>query len=168
MDNVIRGRVLKFGDNVNTDVIAPGRWKREGLDVLRLHTMEAIRPEFYKDAHPGDIIVAANNFGCGSHRDEATTIMKKLGISAIVSDTAARLYFRNCIAYGIPIFTSNGVSKIFEEGDELKITIGSDEVVIENTGTGVRAVAPPIPEVMLGVLEAGGVFPLLKKRLELP
>ena len=165
MENIIKGRVLKFGDNVNTDVIAPGRWKREGLDVLRLHTMEAIRTDFYKDVEPGNIIVGGNNFGCGSHRDEATTIMNKLGISAIVCDSLARLYFRNCIAYGIPVFSASGISKMVEEGQELKIMMGEEKVVIENTATGEQVTAPPIPETMIGVLKAGGVFPLLKQRL---
>ena len=161
----IKGRVIKLGDNVNTDVMAPGRWKREGLDVLRLHTMEAIRSEFYKDVQPGDIIVAGNNFGCGSHREEATTIMKKLGISAIVADTVSRLYFRNGIAYGIPIFGAPGVSQIAEEGDFITIAISEEVVSICNDKTGKKVSAPPIPETMIRVLNAGGIFPLLKQTL---
>lgn len=166
MAMVIKGRVLKFGDNVNTDVMAPGRWKREGLDVLRLHTMEAIRKDFYKDVQPNDIIIGGNNFGCGSHREEATTIMLKLGISAVVAESVARLYFRNGIAYGLPIFSAAGVSKIAQEGDEVEITVGEDVVTIRNTGTGEQVTAPPIPDTMIRVLNAGGIFPLLKKTLD--
>ena len=92
--------------------------------------------------------------------------MKKLGISAIVADSVARLYFRSCIAYGVPIFAAPGVSGIIEEGEELKIEIGDSLVVIENTGSGAKVTAHPIPEAMAGVLKAGGVFPMLKTLLE--
>ena len=128
-DKLIKGRVVKFGDQVNTDVMAPGRWHRQGMDILRLHTMEAIRPDFYKQVRPGDVLVAGKNFGCGSHRESATAIMKVLGISAIVADSIARLYYRNCIALGIPVFGIRGISTIFAEGDEIEISIGAEGVV---------------------------------------
>lgn len=164
-DRIIKGRVLKFGDFVNTDVIAPGRWMREGLEVLRLHTMEAIRPDFYKDVKPGDIIVGGRNFGCGSHREQATAIMQTLGIAAIVADSIGRLYFRNGIAFGIPIFSAPGVSGIVEEGEELEIAIGRDQVSFRNVTRGGEVTGPPIPDVMAKILEAGGVYELLKQRL---
>lgn len=164
-DRVIKGRVLKFGDNVNTDVIAPGRWMREGLEVLRLHTMEAIRTDFYKDVQPGDIIVAGRNFGCGSHRGAATSIMKLLGISAIVADSLGKIYFRNCIALGIPVFSAMGVSDLVEEGQYLEITMGKDKVVIKNVSEGKELSAPSLPDTMAGILEAGGMYELLKQRL---
>ena len=161
----IKGRVIKFGDYVNTDVIAPNRWHREGMDILRLHTMEAIRPEFYREVNAGDIIVGGKNFGCGSHRESATAIMKVLGIAAIIADSIARLYYRNGIAFGIPIFGINGVSKIFEEGDEMEIVMGPEGVLVWNVGSGAKLSAPPIPDTMAQIMEAGGVYRLLKKRL---
>ena len=162
---VISGRALKFGDNVNTDVIAPGRWMREGIEVLRLHTMEAIRPDFYKDVQPGDIIVAGRNFGCGSHRGAATSIIRRLGISAIVADSLARIYFRNCIALGIPVFSAFGVSEMVKEGDSLEIFMGDDGVVIKNLSNGNEISTPPLPETMARILESGGMYELLKRRL---
>lgn len=164
-DRILKGSALKFEDNVNTDVIAPGRWMREGLEVLRLHTMEAIRPDFYKDVKPGDIIVAGRNFGCGSHRGAATSIIKLLGISAIVADSLARIYFRNCIALGIPVFSASGVSEMVEEGDALEITIGGDSVLIRNTSKNKELAAPPLPETMARILEVGGMYELLRQRL---
>jgi 3-isopropylmalate/(R)-2-methylmalate dehydratase small subunit len=166
MKRIIRGRVVKLGDNVNTDIIAPGLWKTEGLEVLRLHTMEAICPGFYQRVQPGDIIVAGSDFGCGSHREEATTIMIRLGIAAIVADSLARIYFRNGIAYGIPIFAVDGISAIAGDGDSVEIDIEQDEIIINNLDTAAQITAPPIPETMFRVLEAGGIFPLLKKELE--
>ena len=133
---IIKGKVVKLGDYVNTDVISPARWMREGLDVLRLHTMEAIRPDFYKDVQPGNIIVGGRNFGCGSHREPATAIMKVLGISAIVGDSVARLYYRNCIAFGITVFTVDGISQMIDEGEEMEITLGTDKVSFKNLTRG--------------------------------
>jgi 3-isopropylmalate/(R)-2-methylmalate dehydratase small subunit len=164
-EKIIKGKVVKLGDYVNTDVISPARWMREGLDVLRLHTMEAIRPDFYQDVQPGNIIVGGRNFGCGSHREPATAIMKVLGISAIVGDTIARLYYRNCIAFGIPVFAVDGISGLIDEGEELEIIFGAERISFKNLTRGGELSALPFPDTMAKVLEAGGVYPLLKQRL---
>lgn len=163
---VIKGKVVKLGDFINTDVISPGRWGREGLDVLRLHTMEAIRKDFYKDVEPGNILVAGRNFGCGSHREPAVGVMRVLGISAIVADSVARLYYRNCIAFGIPVFGVDQISKMVEEGDEMEIIMAPEIVTFKNVTRGGELTAPPIADTMAKVLEEGGVYPLLKKRLK--
>src|SRR5574340_603992 len=159
-ERIITGKVVKLGDNVNTDVISPARWMREGLEVLRLHTMEAIRADFYKDVNPGDILVGGRNFGCGSHREPATEIMKVLGVSAIVADSVARLYFRNGIAFGIPVFGVEGISQLIEEGEQMEITLAPDKVVFRNIARGGELSALPIPETMAKVLEMGGVYEL--------
>jgi len=164
-DRIIKGKVVKLGDYVNTDVISPGRWMREGLEVLRLHTMEAIRPDFYKAVGPGDILVGGRNFGCGSHREQATAIMKVLGIAAIVADSVARLYYRNGIAFGIPIFSVPGISEMIAEGEEMEIILGNRGIRFRNLTKGGELSALPIAETMAKVLEAGGVYNLLKQRL---
>ncbi len=164
-DKIIKGKVVKLGDYVNTDVISPSRWMREGLEVLRLHTMEAIRADFYKDVKPGNILVAGRNFGCGSHREPATAIIKVLGIAAIVADSVGRLYFRNGIAFGIPVFGVNGISGLVEEGEELEIAMKPDKVILTNVTRGGKLEAPAIPDTMARVLESGGVYKLLKQRL---
>lgn len=160
----ITGKVVKLGDNVDTDVISPARWMREGLDVLRLHTMEAIRPDFYKDIAAGDIVVAGSNFGCGSHREPATAIMQKLGVAAIVCDSISRIYYRNAIAYGIPAFSVKGVSSMIEEGQSLEISMTDNSVTLKNLASGETMQASPMPEIMQNVLEAGGIYNLLKQR----
>jgi 3-isopropylmalate dehydratase small subunit len=165
-ERTIKGKVVKLGDSVNTDVMSPGQYIQEGLAAVRLHTMEAIRPEFYKAVNPGDIILAGKNFGCGSHRESATTVMRQMGVSAIVADSVARLYFRSCIAFGIPAFSLEGVSRLFEEGDEMEIVMSEERITIRNATKGGEMTGPPIPETMAKVWEAGGVYPLLKKRLE--
>jgi 3-isopropylmalate/(R)-2-methylmalate dehydratase small subunit len=161
----IKGKVVKLGDSVNTDVMSPGQYIQQGLDAVRLHTMEAIRVEFYRDVKPGNILLAGKNFGCGSHRESATAVMKHMGLSAIVADSVARLYFRNCIAFGIAAFSVEGVSRLFEEGDEMEIVMGEDKVAIRNVTRGGEVTGPPIPETMAKVWEAGGVYPLLKQKL---
>ncbi len=165
-EKVMRGKVVKLGDYVNTNVMSPGQWSREGLEVLRLHTMEAIRKDFYKDVTPGSILVAGRNFGCGSHREPAVGIMKFMGISAIVADSVARIYYRNCIAFGLPVFAVDQISRMVEEGDEMEITMQEDGVKFRNLTRGKELSSSPIPEMMGKVLEQGGIYPLLKKRLE--
>lgn len=164
-ERVVRGKVHKLGDFVNTDIIAPGRWMHQGMDVLRVHTMEAIRPEFYKEIRPGDIVVGGRNFGCGSHREQATEIMQFLGVAAIVADSIGRLYFRNGIAFGLPIFGAAGISGIVEQGEELEITMGAEWITFRNVTRSLEVTGPPLPEVMARVLEVGGVYELLKLRL---
>lgn len=165
VERSIKGKVVKLGDSVNTDVMSPGQYIQEGLDAVRLHTMEAIRPEFYKDVKPGDIILGGKNFGCGSHRESATSVMKHMGVSAVVADSVARLYYRSCIAFGIPSFSVEGVSRLFEEGDEMEIIMAEDQITIKNLTSGEEITSPPIPEVMAKIWEAGGVYPLLKQKL---
>ena len=165
MDNVIRGRTVKLGDNINTDLIAPVRWMRQSLDELRLHTMEAIRPDFYKEVTPGTILVAGRNFGCGSHREQATEIMLFMGVSVIVAESVARLYFRNAIAFGLPLFVVPGISEVAKNDDKLEISIDKCSVRITNLSTGLELTAPPIPAILTEILEAGGIYKLLKQRL---
>jgi len=162
--NIITGKVVKLGDNIDTDVISPARWMREGLEVLKLHTMEAVRPDFYKDVAAGDIIVAGGNFGCGSHREPATAIIQVLGIGAIVADSISRIYYRNAVAFGIPAFAVPGVSKLIEEGQRLEIKLLKDKISVKNLDTGKELYAPPIPDIMAKVLNYGGIYNLLKEQ----
>lgn len=164
-EKILTGDILKFGDQIDTDVIAPSRWHREGLEVLSRHTMEAIRPAFYKNVVPGDIIVAGKNFGCGSHREPATTIMKHLGIAAIVADSVARLYYRSCISFGIPIFSVEGISRVFEEGDKMELVMNKAGACFKNLTRGGELSSPPLPGTMAEVLEAGGIYALMRRRL---
>lgn len=163
MDKIV-GRVIKVGDNVNTDVLSPGRWMRLGMDVLKLHTMEAIRPKMYEVIQKGDVLVGGRNFGCGSHRDMATTVIKELGMGAVVADSVARIYFRNCISYGLPVVACDGVSKLFEEGDQIQIDMTTAEIV--NTKTGKKIVGKPLPDAVSEIVNAGGMMPLLVKKLK--
>ena len=120
---VIRGKVWKFGDNVSTTDITPGEMFMSTAFEPRDITFAALRPDWRAQVRPGDCIVAGKNFGFGSHRAMANEVMKDLGVSCIVADSIARIYFRNAIAAGCVAISCPGVSRLFREGDELELNI---------------------------------------------
>jgi 3-isopropylmalate/(R)-2-methylmalate dehydratase small subunit len=161
MEKIIRGRVWKFGDNIDTDQIALTVYSRLPMDEMKLHVLERIRPEFGKGAKAGDIIVAGANFGCGSSRETAPVAIKALGIGAVVAESFARIFFRNAIAIGLPAVTCPGIGGSFEDGDQLKLDI--DKATVINVRSGVVLRAEALPAEMLEVLEKGGILALLKE-----
>jgi 3-isopropylmalate dehydratase small subunit len=116
---LVRGRVRKFGDNIDTDTITPGPVLTLSMEEMAKHAFEPVAPEFYKTVRKGDIIVGGGNFGCGSSREQATAVVKELGIDFIVAESMARIYLRNCVALGVYPVLSRGVSALLEEGDEI-------------------------------------------------
>jgi len=156
-----RGRVRKFGDNIDTDVVTPAATLLLPIEEVKKHAFEPIVRDFYKTVEEGDIIVAGNNFGCGSSREYATEVVKVLGINVIVCESMARIYFRNCIALGLYPIVSKGVSRIFNEGDEIEIDTKNGEV--RNLNTGKTTSFEPLSAVPQQILNAGGLLPLLKK-----
>jgi 3-isopropylmalate/(R)-2-methylmalate dehydratase small subunit len=160
----IKGRVRKFGDNVDTDAIAPGQTLQLPVDEMKKHAFSPLHPEFYKTVKEGDVIVAGSNFGCGSSREQATIVVKELGFRFIVCDSMARIYLRNCIGLGIYPILSKGVSRIFDEGDEIEIDVQRGEV--KNVRTGKTACFEPLSGTPLRILNSGGIMPILKKITE--
>lgn len=160
----IRGRVRKFGDNIDTDTIAPGSTLQFPVDEMKKHAFSPIYPEFYKTVKEGDIIVAGGNFGCGSSREQATMVVKELGFRFVVCESMARIYLRNCVGLGIYPILSKGVSHLFDEGDEIEIDLQRGEV--KNMRTGKTASFEPLSETPLRILNAGGIIPVLKKITE--
>lgn len=161
MRKIIKGKVWKFGDNIDTDVIIPSVYCSEPMDELKRHVMERIRPDFASKMKSGDVIAAGINFGCGSSREHAPAAIKALGVGAIVAESFARIFFRNAIAIGLPIIACPQVSTNFDEGDELKLEITTAEVT--NVTRGKTIQAQPLPTEMLEVLSKGGIVPLLKE-----
>ena len=160
---VIRGRVRKFGDNIDTDTITPGAYLQLTMEELVEHTFEPIAPDFAKTVREGDIIVGGNNFGCGSSREQATTVVKMLGIRFVVADSMARIYMRNCVALGLYPVLAKEVSAIFSEGDEIEIDLEKGEV--RNPKSGKRVFFEPLSGGSLDIVNAGGILATLKKRL---
>ena len=158
---MLRGRAFKFGDNISTDDIAPGRWfhLRSNLPELAKHLLEDVNPDFVSRVKPGDFIVAGKNFGLGSSREHAALIIKMAGVSAIVAKSAARIFFRNAINVGLPVLICD--SDKIEDGDELEVHLKGGKV--KNVSTGVELTSGKFPEVMLRIIDEGGLIPYIKK-----
>ena len=164
MQTRITGRVWKYGDDVNTDVIFPGKYTYSISDRKEMaeHALEDLDPDFVENVQPGDIIVAGKNWGCGSSREQAVIALKEAGVGAIVARSFARIYFRNCINEGLPIVTCDAVDSV-EPGDEITIDFASGTVT---TPRGEYTFPPLAPSVM-EILDAGGLVPHVKQKLGL-
>jgi 3-isopropylmalate/(R)-2-methylmalate dehydratase small subunit len=165
---IIEGRIWKFGDNISTDLLKPQITRVNNMtnSEASKYVMYANRPRWTEKVKPGDIIVGGKNFGCGSSR-LAIGPIKELGISCILAESIARIFFRNAINFGFPLLVTPGISDFCEEGDTLKINIATGTV--QNISTQKEIFTIPLPEnspPML-ILGAGGIIEYLKKELSL-
>lgn len=158
---MLTGRAFKFGDNISTDHIIPGRFAylRSNLPELAKHVMEDADPTFAVRVKPGDCIVAGNNFGLGSSREHAPLVIKLAGVSAVLAKSVARIFFRNAINVGLPVLICD--TDNISDGDELEIDFKSG--IIRDTTNGSRLPFSKIPEVMLRILDEGGLLPYIQK-----
>jgi 3-isopropylmalate/(R)-2-methylmalate dehydratase small subunit len=158
----MRGKVFKYGDDVNTDVIFPGKYTYTITDPKEMaqHGLEDLDPDFIKKVKEGDIIVAGKYFGCGSSREQAVTCLKEAGISVVVAQSFARIYYRNCINSGLPPLVLEDTSEI-HTGDELDIDIETGKIT--NTTTGCTYTVKPLPPFVMEIINDGGLIPHLKK-----
>jgi len=161
---IIKGKVWKFGDNVDTDVICPGSYIHLPASEIMPHAFEAIRPGFHKLVDEGDVIVGGKGFGIGSSRECAVAVLKEMGISACIVESAGRIFFRNCIALGIPIIVQKGISKHFNEGDIVEIRL--DEGKIINLVTNTTLKFPPFPPMILHIIQNGGLRPIIRRIIQ--
>jgi len=162
METKITGRVWKYGDDVNTDVIFPGKYTYSITDRKEMaqHALEDLDPTFVKNVRPGDIIVAGKNWGCGSSREQAVTCLKEAGVGAVVARSFARIYYRNCINEALPIVTCDAVDGI-ESGDQVTIDFAAG---IVTTPKGDYRF-PPLPPEVMKILNAGGLIPYVRQEL---
>lgn len=152
LNKVVCGRVWKFGDSIETDAINP-YYQYPTMEELKLHTMEAYRPEFPREVKPGDILVAGRNFGCGSSRPGL--VLREVGIAAIVAESVSRLFLRNSIARAIPIFIAPGVTGIVEDGERLEVDYRSARV--RNVTSGATVAMRQFPPLIEQIFECGGL-----------
>ncbi|TET47046.1 3-isopropylmalate dehydratase small subunit [Candidatus Aerophobetes bacterium] len=157
----LQGKGWKFGDDISTDLIAPGRLfhLRSNLQELAKHVLEDADPEFVKKISKGDFVVAGKNFGLGSSREHAPTIMKIAGISAVLAKSFARIFYRNAINIGLPPVQCD-TDKI-EEGDELEVDLEKGEVI--NRTKGIKLTFSPFPSIMRKILDDGGLLSHIQK-----
>lgn len=161
--DIIRGKVWKYGDDVNTDVIFPGKYTYTVTDPKEMasHALEDLDPEFARSVQPGDVIVAGANFGCGSSREQAAFCLKYAGVGAVVAKSFSRLYFRNAINAGLPVIQCPEAVDAIEPGEVIEIDLSRGELRCKAG----RFAFPPLPEAVLGIFQAGGLIPYTRKRL---
>jgi 3-isopropylmalate/(R)-2-methylmalate dehydratase small subunit len=158
---VLKGKAFKFGDNISTDHITPGRLAhlRSNLPELAKHVMEDADPTFASRVKPGDFVVAGSNFGLGSSREHAPLIIKMTGVSAILAESVARIFFRNAINLGLPVLICD--TTLIDDGDELEVDLAAGTV--KDITNGNQLAFGKIPEAMLRILEEGGLIPYIQK-----
>ncbi len=164
---MISGKVWKYGDHVNTDLIIPGRYL-DNYDPKHLaaHAMEDVDPTFATGVRKGDVILAGRNFGCGSSREQAPLALRSAGVSAVIAGSVARIFYRNAINVGLPIIVCPEAGRILSGGDtvELDLTAG----ILRNASRGGEVRFTPLPPFLMDILGSGGLVPYMNKRLGPP
>jgi 3-isopropylmalate/(R)-2-methylmalate dehydratase small subunit len=162
---MIEGRVWKFGDHVNTDIIIPGRYL-DDYDPKHLakHVMEDLDCDFAKKVRPGGIVVAGRNFGCGSSREQAPVALKEAGVAAVVARSFARIFFRNAINVGLPVVVCPDASARLETGDVIRVDLAAGRITRNSDGLELRF--DPLPVFLLHIVEEGGLAPHVRAQLK--
>jgi len=159
------GRVWKYGDDVNTDVIFPGRYTYALMppEEMAKHALEDLDREFARSVKPGDVIVAGNNFGCGSSREQAAACLRAAGVKAVVAKSFARIYFRNAINLGLAVLQCDEAADALASGDAIEVDFSAGTIT-----SGRRTFTFfPLPESVIGIVRAGGLIEYTKKKLGL-
>ncbi len=161
---MVKGTVWKYGDDVNTDVIFPGKYTYTITDPADIasHALEDLDPGFAANVKPGDVVVAGRNFGCGSSREQAAFCLKYAGVAAVVAKSFARIFYRNAINAGLPMVVSKDAPEALATGDAVDIDFTAGEL---KTGDGKVFTFPPLPPEVIAIVEAGGLVEYVKRRL---
>ena len=160
----MKGKVWKFGDDVDTDIIIPGRYLvLRDENELASCVMEGCDPNFSTKVKKGDIIVAGKNFGCGSSREHAPIAIKAAGISAVVAESFARIFYRNSINIGLPLIEAKGISGHVFEGDIVEINM--DKGILRDLDTSEEFKIKPLPDFMMKIMKEGGLINYLKNHI---
>ena len=162
MEKIVRGKCWKFPDNFPTDLITPKERLSDPFPEMAKHVFETFDPQIAKGIKRHDILVGGHLFGCSSSRVAAVKVLAFIGIGAVVAESIARLFYRNCISLGIPAMECKGIAEMVSTGDELEVDIGAG--VVRNLTTGKSILAEPVPEFALKIMEQGGIVPFMQKR----
>ena len=156
----LSGRVWKFDHDVSTDVLSPGSYALDPVEIRKQHVLESVNPVFASDVEPGDVVVAGRNFGCGSSRETAAENLQALGVACVVAESLSRLFTRNAVAVGLPVLICPGVHETFADGDEIEIVLATGRV--HNVESGSDLQGDSLPEEMRKILAAGGILAVLR------
>ena len=158
----MKGTAWKFGNDIDTDIIVPGRYLiYTDEERLSQHCMEGLDADFNNKCKKGDFIVAGTNFGCGSSREHAPIALKGVGVSAVIAESFARIFYRNATNVGVPLLEAPGITEIIEDGDEIEVDM--DEGTI-TTSNGEKITFKKLPPFMLEILNQGGLIEYLKNK----
>jgi 3-isopropylmalate/(R)-2-methylmalate dehydratase small subunit len=162
---MLKGKVWKYGANVDTDAIIPARYLNlSTVEELAQHCMEDIDPAFAQEVQPGDIVVATTNFGCGSSREHAPLAIREAGVSCVIAETFARIFYRNAINIGLPILECPEAVTGTDAGQTLEVELETGTIC--NLDTGQVFQAAPYPPFMMSIISAGGLIEFIRKELK--
>lgn len=159
---VLTGRAWKFDHDISTDVLSPGQFAVDPLEVRMQHCLESVNPAFASEVQAGDIVVAGRNFGCGSSRETAPENLKALGVSCVVAESFSRLFMRNSVALGLPVVVCAGIHDSVSDGESVVVDLVEGVVTIPSSGEALRF--DSLPPEMLRILDAGGILAVLADR----
>lgn len=159
---IFQGKVWKFGDNIDTDLIIPARYLNvsNGSELAKSCFID-VRPDFAGNVSAGDVLIAGRNFGCGSSREHAPLAIKKAGVSVIIAVSFARIFYRNAFNIGLPLLESEEADEEISEGDHVFVDLSTGE--IKNIGSGKTFYAHPVPDFMRRLIEAGGLVEYIRR-----
>ena len=159
----MKSRVWKYGDNINTDVIFPGKYTYTLSEPAELaeHALEDLDADFAKNVKEGDVIVAGKNFGCGSSREQAASCLKYAGVSAIIAESFARIFFRNAINFGLPVITCPEAVSAIENGDEIEVNYSESTIIIGE----LKFIFPNLAPEVLEILNSGGLIQYARNKI---
>ena len=159
----IKGKVWKYGDDINTDVIFPGKYTYTVSDPAEMgeHALEDLDSEFRSRVQPGDVIVGGKNFGCGSSREQAVVCLVSKQVGAVIARSFGRIFYRNCINNALPAITCPEAVDALERGDAIEVDLQTGKI---HSAKGTFTF-PPLPEAVMGIFEAGGLIPYTRRRL---
>jgi 3-isopropylmalate/(R)-2-methylmalate dehydratase small subunit len=167
----MKGKVWKFGNNISTDVLAPGfslapfhPTPEGGIEGSKKYCLSLIRPEFPEKVEKGDIVVGGKNFGCGSSRLQAPQHLQALGVSCVLAESFGKIFFRNSISIGFPVLLCEGVTEFADDKQELEVNLETG--VVKNLTTGKELKTKPLHNFIMNILEAGGILNLLAEELK--
>ena len=162
MIKILTGRVWKFGDDINTDLLAPGVYMKCSLEELSSHCLETVNSSFAGEFKKSDLIVAGKNFGVGSSREQAAQVLSFLGVAAVVASSFGGIFYRNSFNWGLPAITSDSVESI-ESGQQLQVNLETATII--NLDTSKTIICEAIPNHLLNLINVGGLVPYLEKTL---
>ncbi len=158
--DVLAGKVWRFDHDISTDLLSPGAYAVDSVEVRKQHVLESVNPSFVSDVQPGDVLVVGRNFGCGSSRETAAENLVSLGIACIVAESLARIFMRNAVALGLPVVVCPGVHESFDDGEHIEIDLASGRIV--NVDTGAKLQGDSLPPEMREILASGGILAVLR------